>query len=80
MSSIQFCIIQDYLLDIIPKTLIARFSVLLMNYQPTNETPHETIFNPDDPWIANKKDIKPYILEHLDNIKCPDPNILSSYS
>ena len=27
------------------------------------------LFRSDDPWITSEKDTKPYILEHLDNIK-----------
>ena len=40
-----------------------------MNDYLTKNVPQQTLFQPDDPCIANNKDTKPYILEHLDNIK-----------
>ena len=44
-------------------------SVLLMNNHLSKGAPQETLCQPDDPWITNEKDIKPYILKHLNNIK-----------
>ena len=43
--------------------------VLLMNDHCTKDTSKETLFQPDDPWISHEKDIKSYILQHLDIIK-----------
>ena len=31
--------------------------------------PQQTLLQPDDPWITTESDIKPYILETLDDIK-----------
>ena len=44
-------------------------SVLLMNDHLTKDASQQTLLQPDDPWINAKSDFKPYILEHLDNIK-----------
>ena len=54
--------------------------VLFMNDHLTNDVPLETPFKPNDPWITNKKDVKLYMLEHLDKIKFPDPNTLPHLS
>ena len=43
-------------------------SILLMNEHLTKDAPKETLFKPNGPWLTNE-DTKPYILEHLDNIK-----------
>ena len=40
-----------------------------MNDQLTKDAPHQTLLQPDDPWITPESDVKPYILEPLDNIK-----------
>ena len=44
-------------------------SVLFMNDHFTKVTPQETLFQPDDSWITNVKDAKPYTLKHLHNTK-----------
>ena len=43
----------------------------------TKDAPQETLFRPSDPWISNKKDSKPHILEHLDNIKLSRPQYIA---
>ena len=43
-------------------------SVLLMNKHLTKNVPKETLFKADDPWLTNE-DTKPYILDHIENIK-----------
>ena len=40
-----------------------------MNEPSSADASQETLFRPNDPWITNEKDTKPYILENLDNIK-----------
>ena len=40
-----------------------------MNGHLTKDAPQEILIKPNDLWIMNEKDTKPYILEHLDNIK-----------
>ena len=41
----------------------------MRNDHLTKDEPQETLSKPDDLWISHRKDIKPYILEHLDNVK-----------
>ena len=43
--------------------------VLFMNEHLTKDTPQETLFKHNDPWITSEEDTKPYILGHLDNMK-----------
>ena len=40
----------------------------MVNYL-TKDEPQEMLFQHNDPWITPEKVTKPYILEHLDNIK-----------
>ena len=44
-------------------------SILLMDEHLNKDAPEDTLARLNDPWITNEKDTKPYILEHLDNIK-----------
>ena len=40
-----------------------------MNSHLTKDEPQGTLFQPNDPWITDEKDIRPYILGLLDNTK-----------
>ena len=40
-----------------------------MNDYLTKDVPQQTLLQPDDPWMTTESDVKPYILEPLDNIK-----------
>ena len=43
--------------------------VLFLNEHLTKDVLQETLFKPNDPLITNEKGTKPYILQHLNNIK-----------
>ena len=65
MSSIQLWIIADYLLDIVSwtlKTWSSLWKIIHWGYT------WEALFKPNDTWITNEKDTKPYVHAHLDNI------------
>ena len=50
-----------------------------MNEDLTKNTPKETLFIPSNPWIANRKDTKPYILEYWDNTKLSQSHYIATY-
>ena len=44
-------------------------SILLMDEHLTKDSPQQTLLQSNDPWVTTESDVKPYILELLDNIK-----------
>ena len=44
-------------------------SILLLNDHQTKKKSQQTLLKPDYPWITTELDVKPYTLEHMDNIK-----------
>ena len=44
-------------------------SVFLMSNHLTKDAPQDNPYQPNDAWFTNEKDTKPYIFNHIDNIK-----------
>ena len=53
--------------------------ILLLNNQLTKDVPQEALFQPNNPWIWNKKDTNPYILKQLDNIKLSRSQFIATF-